>query len=343
MRASATCLLLACLLFVPLSARADSVAVSLTTRVPTGQQPSLEVRIDEPIAGFRVELTRGDGKQFDIKGGGRPGVSRTIWLEHLGEGVMKWHGTLTVNRMNGEQGTMPLDFETEVQGRLKLTIDKDTDVDFERRTVFFKLNHPAAKVHLKVLLDDGQIALDDDIAFNGEPAGTRLSVTWPPTKAQVMIVDLRAFDRAGFYDAVELTKWQVDIPHEEVNFDSGKWDVRPSERAKLDASYRLIAEAVTKFGSLASLRLFIAGHTDTKGSNESNRVLSHNRARALGAYLRAKGLRLPVLVEGFGEEALLVATPDETDELKNRRAEYIIAIDTPTPARSPFVPSWKKL
>jgi outer membrane protein OmpA-like peptidoglycan-associated protein len=79
------------------------------------------------------------------------------------------------------------------------------------------------------------------------------------------------------------------------------------------------------------------------GAEAANRTLSLNRARAIGAYLRKKGLRLPVFLEGFGEQALLVATPDETAEVKNRRAEYIIAIDNPSAAKAPFPPAWKPL
>jgi outer membrane protein OmpA-like peptidoglycan-associated protein len=158
-----------------------------------------------------------------------------------------------------------------------------------------------------------------------------------------MTVDLRVFDRAGLYDSVEVTQWQVDIPHEEVNFDSGKWDVRDDEKGKLDASYKLIADAVEKYGKLATIKLFIAGHTDTVGANAANRTLSLNRAKAIGSYLRRKGLGLPVFYEGFGEEALLVQTADETAEPKNRRAEYIIAIDSPTPTNMPFTPHWQKL
>jgi hypothetical protein len=50
-----------------------------------------------------------------------------------------------------------------------------------------------------------------------------------------------------------------------------------------------------------------------------------------------------VLYEGFGEEALLVSTPDETDEPKNRRAEYILSIDDPTTPNVPFPPRWQRL
>ena len=47
--------------------------------------------------------------------------------------------------------------------------------------------------------------------------------------------------------------------------------------------------------------------------------------------------------EGFGEEALMVSTNDETAESKNRRAEYIIAIDDPTTKNVPFQPKWQRL
>jgi outer membrane protein OmpA-like peptidoglycan-associated protein len=158
-----------------------------------------------------------------------------------------------------------------------------------------------------------------------------------------MTIDVRVFDKAGLYDSVAVTQWQVDIPHEEVNFDSGKWDVRDDEKGKLEASYKLIADAVEKYGSLASIKLYIVGHTDTVGASAANRTLSLNRARAIGAWLRKKGLRLPVFYEGFGEEALLVQTADETAEPKNRRAEYIIAIDSPAPTNMPFPPKWQRL
>lgn len=321
---------------------ADAIEVSLNAHVPRGKVPALQVHILEPIAGFKVDLTRGDGQKLEVKGGGKPGVTRTIDLEQP-EGLFHWSGELSINLPDGQTGSMALDFDTEIVGPLKLSVDKDKDVDFEKRSIFFTLNHAAKKVHLKVLVDTGVIAYEDDVVFSGEAPGTRLEVTWPETSARAMLVNLVAYDTSSFYDGLELTKWQVDIPHEEVNFDSGKAEVRASEQPKLDASYALINAAVAKYGKLAAIRLFIAGHTDTVGSNESNRALSLNRARAIGQYLRKKGLKISVWYEGFGEEALLVATPDEADEPKNRRAEYIIAIDQPVTRNTPFVPKWQRL
>jgi hypothetical protein len=52
-------------------------------------------------------------------------------------------------------------------------------------------------------------------------------------------------------------------------------------------------------------------------------------------------VHIPIAFEGFGETALLVPTPDETDEPRNRRADYIIA-DEPPPVKSTgFRLGWK--
>jgi hypothetical protein len=42
------------------------------------------------------------------------------------------------------------------------------------------------------------------------------------------------------------------------------------------------------------------------------------------------GLDVPIAFEGFGETSLLVPTKDEEDEPRNRRVDYILAIDPPS-------------
>ena len=336
-------LVLALVSLVPAHALADAVNVSLTNKAMKGKgSPAVHVEILEPIAGFRLVLARDGGKPQEWKGGGKPGVTRTIELSQP-DGVSKWAGELVINFPNGTTGNMPLEFETELAGQLVLTVDKEKDVDIPGRKLRFSANQPVAKVHLKVLMDTGASVVDDDIAFNGEPAGTKLEVTWPEGKGQVLRVDLRVFGKSGVYNGIELTPWRIDIPHEEVNFASGKWDIPDDEAKKLEASLKLVLDAVTKFAGLADIKLYVAGHTDTVGPTASNRTLSLNRAKSIGAWFRKKGVRIPVLYEGFGEEALAIATRDEQDEPKNRRAEYILAIDDPTTKNVPFQPRWQKL
>jgi outer membrane protein OmpA-like peptidoglycan-associated protein len=192
-------------------------------------------------------------------------------------------------------------------------------------------------------MDTGRPAFDGEIAFKGEPPGTLLEVDWPEASGRVMKVSVRALDAQGQFDGVEFFPWFIDIPHEEVQFDSGKWDVRDGETGKLDKSYHLIDEAVLKYGSMADVKLYIAGHTDTVAAKDFNRTLSLNRAKAIGLYFRKKGLRIPIFAEGFGEEALKVQTPDETDEQQNRRADYFLSIDPPTVTNATFAPKWQKL
>jgi outer membrane protein OmpA-like peptidoglycan-associated protein len=145
----------------------------------------------------------------------------------------------------------------------------------------------------------------------------------------VLKISVKGIDQSGFFGGVDLFPWRVDIPHEEVNFRSGSFDVDPPEASKLEASYKLIDDAIKKYGKLATIKLFVAGHTDTVGDNASNKTLSNNRARALGRWFRKRGVKIPIEYAGFGEDTLLVETPDETDQVKNRRAEYIVAVDPP--------------
>ena len=328
---------------LPGFALADSVNISLTNKALKGKGlPAVHLEILEPIAGFRLTLAKDGGKAQEWKGGGKPGVTRTIELNQA-EGTAKWAGELVINLPNGTSGTMPLEFETELVGPLAMTLDKDRDLDLSGRKLHFSLNQPIAKVHLRVLMDTGVTVIDDDIAFSNEPAGTKLEVTWPEAKGAVMVVNLRAWAKSGVFNGIELTSWHVDIPHEEVNFASGKWDITADEVVKLERSLKLIVDAIDKFGALAEIKLYILGFTDTVGPGPSNRALSLNRARSIGAWFRKRGVRIPVLVEGFGEDGLLVSTADETGEPKNRRALYTITIDDPEVRNIPFQPKWQRL
>jgi outer membrane protein OmpA-like peptidoglycan-associated protein len=328
---------------LPGLALADAVAVSVTNKAMKGKgTPAVHIEILEPIAGFRLSLSRDGTKPQEWKGGGKPGVKRTIELTQP-DGISKWGGELVINFPNGTTGTMPLEFEAELVAPLSLTVDKEKDVDLSGRKLRFSANQPVAKVHLLVTVDSGASIVDDDISFNNEPAGTKLEVSWPESSGKVFRINLRVYGQSGVYNGIELTPWRIDIPHEEINFASGKWDIPDDEAKKLEASVKLVQQAVSKFSSMAEIKLYVAGHTDTVGNNASNRTLSLNRARSIGQYFRKRGVRVPVLYEGFGEEALAVATKDEQEEPKNRRAEYIIAIDDPTAQNVPFQPRWQKL
>jgi outer membrane protein OmpA-like peptidoglycan-associated protein len=128
----------------------------------------------------------------------------------------------------------------------------------------------------------------------------------------------------------QVVRFYVEIPHEEIVFASGKWDITEKEEAKLRDPLRLLKDAASKYARQMDVKLYVAGHTDSVGNAKDNQVLSEKRARAIAAYFAEHGLSgVPILVRGFGEGALAVKTADNVAEAKNRRAQYIISSFTP--------------
>lgn len=76
---------------------------------------------------------------------------------------------------------------------------------------------------------------------------------------------------------------------------------------------------------LSGYRFRIEGHTDTVGAPELNKTLSAKRAEAVVAYLKSKFGIPPARLEavGKGDSDLLVATPPQTAEPRNRRVQVV--------------------
>jgi outer membrane protein OmpA-like peptidoglycan-associated protein len=226
---------------------------------------------------------------------------------------------------------------------LKVEVDK-THVDLAARKLEVKMNHPAGKVEIKVFGPTGEAPLArDEHDFRGHGAGDPLTVTWPDPGGEVARIDLRAYDADGLWVGLALIPWSVYIPHEEVNFATDSASITNDESPKLEGSLKQITEALRKHRELGPIKLFIAGHTDTVGATGYNLKLSQRRAQSIAGWFRAHGLRLPIFYEGFGEQALLVATPDETNEARNRRVDYILAVEEPALKSTAFRAAWKRI
>jgi outer membrane protein OmpA-like peptidoglycan-associated protein len=221
-------------------------------------------------------------------------------------------------------------------------------LDLEGHVLQFKPSHRAAAAELVAIGEDGTRLGTGAITYRDQPADTWLSIGWTqPAGARVLMLKLRVVDREGLVTNVELIPWSITVDHEDVSFATGSVSIEPGEEAKLDASLASITEVVKRSETFVKLRLYVAGHTDTVGPSANNRTLSLGRARAIATYFRRKGLALPIAFAGFGEDVLKVATPDETDERSNRRADYVIAPqDAPPPFHGPYLKvraAWKQL
>ena len=105
-----------------------------------------------------------------------------------------------------------------------------------------------------------------------------------------------------------------------VQFASGSAELTPQATAVLDQ----LGQALTD-RTLATYRFRIEGHTDTVGTREHNKDLSDRRAAAVVDYLANKFHvdRSRVQAIGLGEDGLLVRTPDQTPEPRNRRVQVV--------------------
>ncbi len=116
-------------------------------------------------------------------------------------------------------------------------------------------------------------------------------------------VDLSSFEfipsENVFLEVIELSKGldpiEVPIVLPNVFFDLAKWDLRPEARAALDSVVPLLNNNPTIVIELRS-------HTDYRGDNKSNDILSQKRADTCVKYLISKGIDSARMVpRGMGE------------------------------------------
>jgi OmpA-OmpF porin, OOP family len=105
-----------------------------------------------------------------------------------------------------------------------------------------------------------------------------------------------------------------------VQFATGSTHLTPQAVQTLDSLGRALSD-----NALVAYRFRIEGHTDTVGSRDYNRQLSARRAAAVVDYLASNFHvdRSRVEAVGMGEDHLLVPTPDQTPEPRNRRVEVV--------------------
>jgi outer membrane protein OmpA-like peptidoglycan-associated protein len=105
-----------------------------------------------------------------------------------------------------------------------------------------------------------------------------------------------------------------------IAFDTGSATLSPQAISQLDQLGKALTSA-----QLASYNFKIVGHTDTVGDPATNQTLSEQRAAAVKSYLESK-FNVPdtrLQATGVGETDLLVNTPPQTPEPRNREVQII--------------------
>lgn len=101
-----------------------------------------------------------------------------------------------------------------------------------------------------------------------------------------------------------------------LTFAPGSAVLRPKEKEALNTLAITLSDP-----SFNPYKFRIEGHTDTVGTPDSNKTLSQQRAQAVVDYLVQQcGIdRQRLEPVGMGEDGLLVNTPDQTSDPRNRR------------------------
>ena len=228
------------------------------------------------------------------------------------------------------------------QPKLQLNI-AENDIDVEKRTIRFSMSTATASAEIEVFSPEGTLLHSGRQDYPNATPGSQLEVSWPDLgdNGKNFRIELKFTDTAGNWVTFQVIRFYIEIPHEEIEFETAKAVITPEQRPKLDKPFALLEEAVAKYSKLMSVGLYVGGHTDTVGQAADNQKLSEKRAQAIAKFFIDRGLKsLPIFVRGFGEGALAVKTADNVAERKNRRAQYIISSYVP-PLAGPG--SWRRV
>ncbi|MCS7003996.1 MAG: OmpA family protein [Cytophagales bacterium] len=103
-----------------------------------------------------------------------------------------------------------------------------------------------------------------------------------------------------------------------IFFDFDKATLRPRSQYELNRLVKL-------FERYPKLKIEVAGHTDSKGSDDYNKRLSQQRADAVKAYLVNKKISSSkVVAKGYGEAQPVATNDTEEGRQLNRRVEIVI-------------------
>lgn len=109
----------------------------------------------------------------------------------------------------------------------------------------------------------------------------------------------------------DLSKRELRL--DDIHFDTGKSTLRSSSMPILEDLYNYLEKNPT-------MTIEIQGHTDDRGSDESNLTLSNNRAKAVFDFLVKNGIEAKRLQsKGYGESNPIADNGTEKGRQENRR------------------------
>lgn len=132
------------------------------------------------------------------------------------------------------------------------------------------------------------------------------------------------FELSNYDDLIKKEDNQEKVIVNPIFFNYDKYDITPQAAAELDK----VVFVMQKF---PNVKIKIESHTDARGKDNYNRILSDNRAKSTQTYIISKGIdasRIESAI-GYGESRLTNKCKDgvkcsEEEHFRNRRSDFII-------------------
>ncbi|MBK8261795.1 MAG: OmpA family protein [Nannocystis sp.] len=122
-------------------------------------------------------------------------------------------------------------------------------------------------------------------------------------------------DEDGCPDVLLIDDCQIKLS-DKIFFKFDKWDIDPISYKVLDEVYDTLLAAPT-------IKVWVDGHTDSKGSDKYNKNLSQKRVESVAKYLTNKGIPSERLEpRGFGESVPIADNKTAEGRAENRRVEF---------------------
>ncbi|MCJ8337771.1 MAG: OmpA family protein [Pseudomonadales bacterium] len=123
-------------------------------------------------------------------------------------------------------------------------------------------------------------------------------------------------------NAIEIQRIKDDtlklVLNDDVSFDFNSAEIKPSFYSSLDKVNHVLSQ-------YSSSNITIVGHTDSKGSESYNQLLSERRAEAVRIYLGSGGVTATRLsIQGEGELQPRASNESSEGRSRNRRVELLV-------------------
>ncbi len=317
---------------------ADDIDFGFVTAPGPGEAPALLVTPNRTVKALHVEIVAG-GKTYTFDKSNLPG-GKVVRLSFARDPkVTSAEAFVRAEFTDGFVAEYTLPMEYSYAGALKVDLSR-ASADVKERTLKVRVSEKVERAEItaygarKAILDQREIPLG---AGPGE-----IQVPWVGDPGEVVLLDVTLHTPNAFA-GFTYSPWFLDIPHEDVLFDSNSDVIPGSEAPKLQHTLEQLNDVLDKYGSIVPVKLYIAGCTDTVGDSAHNRDLSQRRARSIARWLRANGYDKPIYYHGFGESLLAVSTGDGVDEARNRRVLYMVGANPPPAGSGVPGVSWTAL